>query len=96
MRIIYYLILLTVVTVGIALATLNAEPVSFNYYFATARLAMSLLLVYVLAVGLILGFLLSLFPLLRCKQKSFQLKRRIKHMEKELENLRTLPIKDSH
>lgn len=96
MRFIYYLVLIFVALIGVTFATLNAEIVSFNYYFGKVNLALSLLLVYFLAIGLVLGLIASIFPLLKCKKRNFQLKRQVNHMEKEIENLRTMPIKNSH
>lgn len=96
MRIIYYLLLLIIVLLGTLFATLNAQTVVLNYYFGEAQLALSLLLIYTLVVGIGFAVFLAAWPVIACKRQQFHLKRRLKQMEKELENLRTMPVRDSH
>lgn len=78
---------------GITFATLNANPVVFNYYFNSKQISLALLLVAALGIGILLGFIFMLFTLIKLKKDNYQLKSRLKVVEKELENLRSLPIK---
>lgn len=96
MRLFSILFLLIIIIFGLTFAVLNANPVSFNYYLGTRQISLSLLLIYALGIGIILGFLVSLGPLWRLKKNNLHLKGRIKEAEKEIENLRTLPIQDKH
>ena len=96
MRIFLYLILLVIVVIGLTFAALNATPVMFNYYIGSRTISLSLLLVYTLGIGIILGMLVSITPVIRLKKQNYSLKNRVKQTEKEIENLRAIPIKDSH
>jgi uncharacterized membrane protein YciS (DUF1049 family) len=49
-----------------------------------------------LIAGAIIGLLASLVMLLRAKTEVARLKRLVKLNEKEIMNLRSIPIKDSH
>ena len=49
--------LLIVIVLGLTFAAMNATPVSIRYYVGTATVNLSLLLVYSLGIGIILGFL---------------------------------------
>lgn len=93
MRIISYVFLLILMLFGITFATLNANPVVFNYYFNSKQISLALLLVAALGIGILLGFIFMLFTLIKLKKDNYQLKSRLKVVEKELENLRSLPIK---
>lgn len=93
MRIISSLFLLVIMLVGLTFASLNPEVVHFNYFAGTKDIALSLLLVFSFGGGIILGLLVALFPWLKAKRDYLRLKNRLKVVEKELENLRSLPIK---
>ena len=93
MRIITYLVLLVIMLVGLTFASLNAIPVSFNYYLGTKTITLSMLLVVAFGVGVFLGLIVSFFSWIRLKKDNFLLKSRLKNVEKEVENLRSIPIK---
>jgi lipopolysaccharide assembly protein A len=94
MRIFSYLVLLTIMLIGLTFASLNSTIVSFNYYIGTRDIALSLLLVFSFGAGICLGLLAAIFPWLRAKTEVFRMKSRLKIVEKEVENLRSIPIKD--
>ena len=96
MRIIMYILTLMIIVIGISFAALNADPVAINYYVGESHLPLSLLLALTLAFGGILGLFVSTWLFLKTKKENFQLKHRVKNAEKELENLRAMPIKDAH
>ncbi len=95
MRIITYILLFLILILGITFACLNAEPVTINYYIGKHSLALSLLLVLVFAIGGILGLIIGSIMLLKQKTKNIHLQNRLKLAEKELANLRTIPLKDN-
>lgn len=95
MRIITYIILVIILLLGISFAVLNADPVAINYYIGKHSVPLSLLLVFSFAVGGIFGLAVGLFMYFKQKTRNFRLKSRIKLAEKELENLRTIPLKDN-
>ncbi len=80
--------------VGLTFASLNSNVVSFNYYLGTKEIALSLLLVFSFGLGIGLGLLVAIFPWFKAKAEVFRMKSRLKVVEKEVENLRSMPIKD--
>ncbi len=96
MRIFSYLILLLLLFIGVTFACLNADPVSVHYYLGDATLPLSLLLILVLGVGILLGLFAGFVMFLKQKKITKQLKNRIKIVEQEVENLRAIPLKDTH
>ncbi|MCL5261247.1 MAG: LapA family protein [Gammaproteobacteria bacterium] len=95
MRIISYFLLLVVVLIGLSFASLNSNFVTFNYYFGAKSWPISLLLVYAFAGGVIIGFIVALFSWVKLKTENRRLKSRLKNIEKEVENLRTMPLKNN-
>jgi lipopolysaccharide assembly protein A len=79
---------------GLTFASLNPTIVSFNYFLGSREIALSLLLVFSFGVGLCLGLFIAVFPWLKAKTECFRLRSRLKVLEKEVENLRSMPIKD--
>jgi putative membrane protein len=69
-RIISYIFLLLILLLGLSFAALNADPVSINYYVGKGTYPLSLLLVCTLGIGILLGFLACLFPLLKLKKEN--------------------------
>lgn len=95
MRIISYFILLAIVIFGMTFATLNSESVTINYYFDTSTLPLSLLLVVAFAMGCLLGIIVGLWMVLKAKIRNYRLKQKLSLAEKEIENLRAIPLQDS-
>lgn len=93
MRIISYLILLLIMLIGLTFASLNSNIVTFNYYLGTLDIALSLLLVGAFGIGIFLGLFAAVTPWFRVKRDNMRLKSRLKVVEKEVENLRSIPIK---
>lgn len=94
MRIFTYIILLALVVVGITFAGLNATPVAINYYIGNSQLPLSLLLIIAIAVGGLLGLLVSLIIYVRLKSTNLRLRQRLRLVEEEVANLRAIPLKD--
>lgn len=94
MRVITYILLIIVVLVGITFTCLNADPVRINYYIGSRILPLSLLLIITLIVGGILGYVAGLIFLLKQKCENRRLSHRVRLAEKEIANLRTIPLKD--
>ena len=94
MRIFTYFILLLVVLFGITFALLNAEPIIINYYIGTTESPLSLLLVIAFVAGGFLGMVVCLLPYFHLKSKNRQMRRRLKLLEEEVTNLRTMPLRN--
>ena len=95
-RIISFIIILILVLTGILFAVLNSQNVQLNYYFGSKDMALSLLLIITIIFGTLLGILVSAGHLLRARHDISRLKKTIQLAEKEVSNLRTIPIKDTH
>ena len=96
LRLLYLFLFLLLIVAGIAFAVLNATPVAFNYYFDTRQIPLSLILILAISVGAILGVLASIGLVIRLKREVSQLKKSVSLAEKEVMNLRAIPIKDQH
>ena len=96
MRILSYIFLILIVLLGVTFATLNSEVVNVNYYIGQRSMPLSLLLVSVFAVGCILGTLMMGMLLIKAKIQLHRLRKRLKVSEKEVENLRAIPLQDKH
>ncbi|NOY67800.1 MAG: LapA family protein [Gammaproteobacteria bacterium] len=94
MKLISTVIITTIILIAILFSVLNAEPVSINYYFGELTYPLSLLMVLVLAIGIFSGILASMVLILKLRNMNAKLKKEISESEKELINLRRLPLKD--
>jgi uncharacterized integral membrane protein len=72
------LALFTVVLLGLALHTRNAELVALDLYFVVLRQPLSLLLVLTLLIGAVLGILAALPSLLANRRTTRRLRRELK------------------
>lgn len=96
LRIFYLLLFLLLIVIGIAFAVLNAEAVEFSYYFSSRQIPLSLILVLAMFAGAVLGVLASTSLIIKLKREMAQLKKSASLAEKEIINLRAIPIKDKH
>jgi lipopolysaccharide assembly protein A len=94
MRIISYFFLLIIVIFGMTFATLNSESVTINYYVGQSSLPLSLLLVLVFALGCLIGIIVGFWLLFKAKMSNYRLRQRLTLAEKEIDNLRTMPLQD--
>ncbi len=95
-RIIYLFIFLVLVIFGIVFAVLNAEPVKLNYYFGSKEVALSLILVLAMIVGAILGVIASASMIISNRREVMKLRKSVELAEKEVTNLRAIPLRDTH
>ena len=94
---IFYAIAIVLITLlGVIFAILNAEPVQFNYYFSSAQIPFSLAIILAMLLGAILGLLAGLGMILKAKRQVSRLRRSAEMTEKEIANLRAIPIKNQH
>ena len=96
MRLITYLLLLVIALIGITFALINPDAVTVHYYIGQKTLPLSLLLAFDFALGCLLGLLVGGWLLLKIKIKNYSLRQRLKMAEKELQNLRIIPLQDRH
>jgi len=93
-RIISYILLLLIILFGITFAALNSDSVTINYYIGRSVLPLSLLLVLVFAFGCLIGIVAGLWLLIKAKIRNRRLRQRLQLAEKEIENLRAIPLQD--
>lgn len=95
MRIVSYFFLLIIVLFGMTFATLNSESVTINYYLGESTLPLSLLLVLMFAFGCLIGMIVGFWLLIKAKLLNYRLQQRLNLAEKEIENLRAIPLQDN-
>jgi putative membrane protein len=93
-KIITYITLLILIVFGVTFAIINPASVTVNYYFGTGTYPLSLLLIAIFALGCLVGLIMNCFSLMRVKFQNYQLNKKIKTLEEELQNLRTMPLLD--
>ena len=96
MKIISSVFIVLILILGLTFACLNADPVTINYYIGEVKLPLALLLVFTLIIGALCGLLVGLISCFRQKAENYRLKQRLKNIEREVENLRAIPVKDPH
>jgi putative membrane protein len=93
-RIVSYFFVLIIVLFGMMFATLNSESVTIDYYFAQSTMPLSLVLVIVLALGCLIGMMAGIWMLIKAKLLNYRLNQRLHLAEKEIDNLRAIPLQD--
>jgi len=82
------------VLLGFVLHLKNPNVVDFSFPFLEWQAPLGLLMLLALLTGLVLGALLMSFSLFKSKIIVNKTKRKLNKTEKEVENLRAMPIKD--
>jgi len=95
-RLISFVVLLVVFVFAVVFATLNVDDIQLNYQLGTITMPLSLSLAIATAVGVIIGVIATMGIVIRMRRKLVKLRKTIKLTEKELINLRKLPIRDDH
>jgi len=91
-----YIVFLLIVVLGISFAITNSTPVAIHYYVGVTKLPLSLLLVVSFGIGLIIGFSALLIKSIKLRTNLGRAKRKLRIAEQEIDNLRTMPIKDAN
>jgi lipopolysaccharide assembly protein A len=86
MKIISYIVIIILIILGLTFALLNAQSVTLNYYLGSLNISLSLLLVITIGLGILMGLILALFPILKLKTGNYHLKSHIKQLERAIEN----------
>ncbi len=94
MRIVMIILYLALILVGVTFAVLNASSVQVNLYLTTLTMPISVLMTLMLGVGMVLGFVLFLWRYIRLKNDHRNIKNQLRLTEKEIKNLRAIPLKD--
>lgn len=94
MRLLMMVFYLIVIFFGVSFAALNASSVQVNFYFTKLAMPISVLIIITLGLGMFLGFLMLLYRYWCLKMEYFKLKNQFKLTEKEIKNLRAIPLQD--
>ena len=95
MRILIIVFYLVLITLGVVLSVLNSKMVELNLYYVF-KCSTSVLILLSLIVGIIVGLFSSLWRYLRLKMAFAKLKSQLALSEREVKNLRSIPIQDQH
>src|SRR3990172_8791416 len=93
-QILYACLFIIVLIAGLVFFVKNSQALEFNYVIGTISLPLSLLLLLVLIAGIILGWVSMLPLLLRQRRRIGRLEKQARLVEKEVNNLRVMPVKD--
>lgn len=93
-RIAKLILVFAILLFGLAFHLKNNQLIELDYYIGALEMPLSLLVVLVLCLGAILGVLSSLPVIIKLKRQKMKLDKQIKNTEKEINNLRVLPVKD--
>jgi lipopolysaccharide assembly protein A len=93
-RIAKLILVFVILLIGLAFHLKNNQLIELNYYVDVISLPLSWLVVLVLFIGSMLGVLASLPIIIKLKREKLKLERHIKNSEKEINNLRVMPVKD--
>lgn len=94
MRFIMMMFYLALALFCIGFAALNAGSVVLNLYFRTFNMPISVLMFLTFSVGILMGCLI-LSARYWCLRASYRkLKHQLQMTEREIKNLRTIPLKD--
>ena len=93
MAVIKLLFLLLFMILGASFAIINNSPVVVDLYLIKPEMPLSLLLLFALGCGIVLGGLGGMVYFMRVKKENAVLKRKTRLVSEEVKNLRTMPIK---
>ena len=90
------IVIVLVVLSTLSFSVVNAHSVALNYFLGTVELPLAVLLALAVSAGTFVGMAVMYARILRLRMELMQVRRSVRVAEKEVANLRTLPIKDSH
>ncbi len=96
MRIVMTICYLLLVILGVSFAALNASKVQLNLYVTTLTLPISVLMIAMLGIGILTGLLIFTGRYWRLKAECHRIKTQLRLTEKEIKNLRAIPLHNQH
>ena len=93
-RIAKLILVFIILMIGLTFHLKNNQLIKLNYYVDVIDIPLSWLVVIVLIIGSTVGLLASLPIIIKLKRDKMILEKQIKNSEKEINNLRVMPIKD--
>ena len=94
LKLLKFLFLIVVAALGASFAYINPGVVKLSYYFGVVELPLGILIFVLLGIGIVLGLLSSIASYVRLRRENAQLRRRSQLFSEEINNLRSLPLRD--
>jgi len=95
-RIIYIAVVIVTLIIGAVFSARNAVIVKLDFMLVVVDVNLSLAIIIALILGAVLGVFTSLIWLISAKREIQRLKKQSVISDKELNNLRAMPIRDEH
>ena len=95
MRILLIILLLAVFLCGALFTSVNTDVVVVDFYLDSQEMPLALALLAALTVGVLIGALAGLTLSIKYRNRLRLANRQVKKLDKELENLRALPVRDA-
>jgi len=95
-RIIYIAVVIVTLIIGAVFSARNAVLVKLDFMLVVVDVNLSLAIIIALILGAVLGVFTSLVWLISAKREIQRLKKQSVISDKELNNLRAMPIRDEH
>ena len=93
-QILYACLFIIILIAGLVFFVKNSQELEFNYVVGSVTLPLSLLILLSLLAGVLLGLLAVTPALLRQRRRIARLEKQAQMVEKEINNLRVMPVKD--
>jgi len=95
-RIFYIAVVIVTLIIGAVFSARNAVIVKLDFMLVVVDVNLSLAIIIALILGAVLGVFTSLIWLISAKREIQRLKKQGVISDKELNNLRAMPIRDEH
>lgn len=95
-RIFYIAAVIFTLVIGAVFSARNAGMIKLDFIITVVETNLSLAIIIALILGACLGVLTSLIWLVTTKREIVRLKKKADISQKELNNLRAIPIRDEH
>jgi len=82
------------ILLGLLFHLRNQQSVQIDYYLGTLDFALSAIVVIVLCIGVILGFVVGIPAKMGQKRENARLRKQLDMVEKEIDTLRVIPVKN--
>jgi len=94
-KIIYILLFVLALLLGLVFFVKNHQSVEFNYVMSVIELPLSILMLISFLIGILIGIAALIPRLIKMRHSQSRLKRQLSVREKEINNLRVLPARDT-
>lgn len=95
-RLILLIVALIVFGLTLALVLVNLSYVRVGYLFGTTHLPLAVVLIIALVLGVVIGALCLLPAVIRARTRARRMQGKLEALEKEVHNLRHVPLRDAH